>query len=183
MGDEKLTKLYIAIIAVIALSIFLFLWLTPSEEEYSYTEEDIPKIDARSCEIYGFDNGKLKLKIDASIVEVPEEEDIAVFKGIKEGIIYKGKKPEFKLKAREIRVNTNTKDTYFLGHVVITNKDTILKGNFFFWSAKYERLTGRRGVEIITDDVHIKGKNFSSDVNMKDVKVTGDVEVNIYLGG
>ncbi len=31
MGDEKLTKLYIAIIAVIALSIFLFLWLTPSE--------------------------------------------------------------------------------------------------------------------------------------------------------
>ncbi len=67
--------------------------------------------------------------------------------------------------------------------MVITNKDTILKGNFFFWSAKYERLTGRRGVEIITDDVHIKGKNFSSDVNMKDVKVTGDVEVNIYLGG
>ncbi len=183
MGDEKLTKLYIVIIIIISLSIFLFLWLTPSEDNYSYTEEDLPKIDARTCEIYGFDNGNLKLKIDASIVEVPQEEDIAVFKGIKEGIIYRGKSPEFKLRAREIRINTNTKDAYFLGHVVITSRDTVIKGNFFFWSSKYEKLTGRRGVEIITDDIHIKGKNFSSDVNMNNVKVIGDVEVNIYLGG
>ncbi len=183
MEDEKWGKIYVIILIIISLSIFLFLRFTPDDEEYSYKEEDIPKIDARTCEIYGFDKGDLKLKIDASVIEVPEDEDIAIFKGIKEGVIYKGKTPEFKLKAREIRINTNTKDTYFLGHVIISKKDLILKGNFFFWSSKYKRLTGKKGVEIITDDLYIRGKNFSSDVNMKEVKVVGNVLVNIYLGG
>ncbi len=183
MGDEKLTRLYLFIIFILSLSIFLFLWLSPSEDEYSYTEEDIPKVDVRAAKIYGFDNGKLKLSIDANIIEIPEEEDIAIFKGIKEGIVYRNKEPEFKIKAREIRINTNTKDAYFLGHVVISKSDTVLKGNYFFWSAKYEKLTGRKGVEIMTDDVYIKGRNLSSDVNMKDVNVSGGVIVNIYLGG
>ncbi len=183
MGDEKLTRLYLFIIFILSLSIFLFLWLSPSEDEYSYTEDDVPKVDVRNAKIYGFDKGKLKLSIDANIIEIPEEEDIAIFKGIKEGIVYRNKTPEFKIKAREIRINTNTKDAYFLGHVVISKSDTILKGNYFFWSAKYERLTGRKGVEIITDDVYIKGRNLSSDANMKDVNVSGGVIVNIYLGG
>ena len=183
MDDSKLTKLYVSIILIILVSIFLFLKFFPDEEEYSYIEEDIPKIDARICEINGFDMGKLKLKISASVVEVPEEEDIVIFKGIEKGVVYKNDLPELTLKAREVKINLNTKDTYFLGRVVFEKKDTILKGNFFFWSAKYERLSGRKGVEIITDDLYIKGRNFSSDINMKDVKISGDVEVNIYLGG
>jgi LPS export ABC transporter protein LptC len=184
---------FILIIIVLSLSLY-FIYngknksSVQKEEVIEETEEDIVVQEApvkiEKGTVVGIKQGKKEWEIEADKISLGEDRKKTIFEQINRATIFKESKPHLQVQLNKCIADMDSNSIELIGDVVIESEEgDILKGNWFFWDSKNEKLSSIEPVEVIAKDNRITADQFSTDIELNNLEFSGNVNVTIKLKG
>jgi LPS export ABC transporter protein LptC len=158
------------------------------EEVIEETEEDIVVQEApvkiEKGTVVGIKQGKKEWEIEADKISLGEDRKKTIFEQINRATIFKESKPHLQVQLNKCIADMDSNSMELIGDVVIESEEgDILKGNWFFWDSKNEKLSSIEPVEVIAKDNRITADQFSTDIELNNLEFSGNVNVTIKLKG
>lgn len=192
-----LRKRYLWLILIIILALTLSLYFiyngknkssVQTKEVIEETEEDIVVQEApvkiEKGIVVGIKQGKKEWEIEADKISLGEDRKKTIFEQINRATIFKENKPHLQVQLNKCIADMDSNSIELIGDVVIESEEgDILKGNWFFWDSKNEKLTSIEPVEVIAKDNRITADQFSTDIELNNLEFSGNVNVTIKLKG
>ena len=184
---------FILIIIVLSLSLY-FIYngknksSVQKEEVIEETEEDIVVQEApvkiEKGTVVGIKQGKKEWEIEADKISLGEDRKKTIFEQINRATIFKESKPHLQVQLNKCIADMDSNSIELIGDVVIESEEgDILKGNWFFWDSKNEKLSSIEPVEVIAKDNRVTADQFSTDIELNNLEFSGNVNVTIKLKG
>lgn len=158
------------------------------EEVIEETEEDIVVQEApvkiEKGTVVGIKQGKKEWEIEADKISLGEDRKKTIFEQINRATIFKESKPHLQVQLNKCIADMDSNSMELIGDVIIESEEgDILKGNWFFWDSKNEKLSSIEPVEVIAKDNRITADQFSTDIELNNLEFSGNVNVTIKLKG
>jgi len=158
------------------------------EEVIEETEEDIVVQEApvkiEKGTVVGIKQGKKEWEIEADKISLGEDRKKTIFEQINRATIFKESKPHLQVQLNKCIADMDSNSMELIGDVVIESEEgDILKGNWFFWDSKNEKLSSIEPVEVIAKENRIIASQFSTDIELNNLEFNGNVNVTIKLKG
>jgi LPS export ABC transporter protein LptC len=158
------------------------------EEVIEETEEDIVVQEApvkiEKGTVVGIKQGKKEWEIEADKISLGEDRKKTIFEQINRATIFKESKPHLQVQLNKCIADMDSNSMELIGDVVIESEEgDILKGNWFFWDSKNEKLSSIEPVEVIAKDNRITADQFFTDIELNNLEFSGNVNVTIKLKG
>jgi LPS export ABC transporter protein LptC len=191
----KQRYLWLILIIILALTLSLYFIYNgknkssvQKEEVIEETEEDIVVQEApvkiEKGTVVGIKQGKKEWEIEADKISLGEDRKKTIFEQINRATIFKESKPHLQVQLNKCIADMDSNSMELIGDVVIESEEgDILKGNWFFWDSKNEKLTSIEPVEVIAKDNRITADQFSTDIELNNLEFSGNVNVTIKLKG
>ena len=190
-----LRKRYFWLILIIILALSLSLYFiyngknkssVQKEEVIEETEEDIVVQEApvkiEKGTVVGIKQGKKEWEIEADKISLGEDRKKTIFEQINRATIFKENKPHLQVQLNKCIADMDSNSIELIGDVVIESEEgDILKGNWFFWDSKNEKLSSIEPVEVIVKDNRITADQFSTDIELNNLEFNGNVNVTIKI--
>ena len=190
-----LRKRYFWLILIIILALSLSLYFiyngknkssVQKEEVIEETEEDIVVQEApvkiEKGTVVGIKQGKKEWEIEADKISLGEDRKKTIFEQINRATIFKENKPHLQVQLNKCIADMDSNSIELIGDVVIESEEgDILKGNWFFWDSKNEKLSSIEPVEVIAKDNRITADQFSTDIELNNLEFSGNVNVTIKI--
>ncbi|MCJ7790198.1 MAG: LPS export ABC transporter periplasmic protein LptC [Candidatus Atribacteria bacterium] len=159
-----------------------------TKEVIEETEEDIVVQEApvkiEKGTVVGIKQGKKEWEIEADKISLGEDRKKTIFEQINRATIFKESKPHLEVQLNKCIADMDSNSMELIGDVVIESEEgDILKGNWFFWDSKNEKLSSIEPVEVIVKDNRITADQFSTDIELNNLEFSGNVNVTIKLKG
>lgn len=156
------------------------------EEVIEETEEDIVVQEApvkiEKGTVVGIKQGKKEWEIEADKISLGEDRKKTIFEQINRATIFKESKPHLQVQLNKCIADMDSNSMELIGDVVIESEEgDILKGNWFFWDSKNEKLSSIEPVEVIAKDNRITADQFSTDIELNNLEFSGNVNVTIKI--
>ena len=192
-----LRQRYLWLILIIILALTLSLYFiyngknkssVQKEEVIEETEEDIVVQEApvkiEKGTVVGIKQGKKEWEIEADKISLGEDRKKTIFEQINRATIFKESKPHLQVQLNKCIADMDSNSMELIGDVVIESEEgDILKGNWFFWDSKNEKLSSIEPVEVIAKDNRFTADQFSTDIKLDNLEFSGNVNVTIKLKG
>ena len=192
-----LRQRYLWLILIIILGLTLSLYFiyngknkssVQKEEVIEETEEDIVVQEApvkiEKGTVVGIKQGKKEWEIEADKISLGEDRKKTIFEQINRATIFKESKPHLQVQLNKCIADMDSNSMELIGDVVIESEEgDILKGNWFFWDSKNEKLSSIEPVEVIAKDNRFTADQFSTDIKLDNLEFSGNVNVTIKLKG
>lgn len=192
-----LRQRYLWLILIIILALTLSLYFiyngknkssVQKEEVIEETEEDIVVQEApvkiEKGTVVGIKQGKKEWEIEADKISLGEDRKKTIFEQINRATIFKESKPHLQVQLNKCIADMDSNSMELIGDVVIESEEgDILKGNWFFWDSKNEKLSSIEPVEVIAKDNRFTADQFSTDIDLNNLEFSGNVNVTIKLKG
>jgi LPS export ABC transporter protein LptC len=192
-----LRQRYLWLILIIILGLTLSLYFiyngknkssVQKEEVIEETEEDIVVQEApvkiEKGTVVGIKQGKKEWEIEADKISLGEDRKKTIFEQINRATIFKENKPHLQVQLNQCIADMDSNSMELIGDVVIESEEgDILKGNWFFWDSKNEKLSSIEPVEVIAKDNRVTADQFSTDIELNNLEFSGNVNVTIKLKG
>jgi len=192
-----LRQRYLWLILIIILALTLSLYFiyngknkssVQKEEVIEETEEDIVVQEApvkiEKGTVVGIKQGKKEWEIEADKISLGEDRKKTIFEQINRATIFKESKPHLQVQLNKCIADMDSNSMELIGDVVIESEEgDILKGNWFFWDSKNEKLSSIEPVEVIAKDNRVTADQFSTDIDLNNLEFSGNVNVTIKLKG
>jgi LPS export ABC transporter protein LptC len=191
----KQRYLWLILIIILALTLSLYFIYNgknkssvQKEEVIEETEEDIVVQEApvkiEKGTVVGIKQGKKEWEIEADKISLGEDRKKTIFEQITRATIFKESKPHLQVQVNKCIADMDSNSIELIGDVVIESEEgDILKGNWFFWDSKNEKLSSIEPVEVIAKDNRINANQFSTDIELNNLEFSGNVNVTIKLKG
>jgi LPS export ABC transporter protein LptC len=191
----KQRNLWLILIIILALTLSLYFIYNgknkssvQKEEVIEETEEDIVVQEApvkiEKGTVVGIKQGKKEWEIEADKISLGEDRKKTIFEQITRATIFKDSKPHLQVQLNKCIADMDSNSMELIGDVVIESEEgDILKGNWFFWDSKNEKLSSIEPVEVIAKDNRITADQFSTDIELNNLEFSGNVNVTIKLKG
>jgi LPS export ABC transporter protein LptC len=191
----KQRHLWLILIIILALTLSLYFIYNgknkssvQKEEVIEETEEDIVVQEApvkiEKGTVVGIKQGKKEWEIEADKISLGEDRKKTIFEQINRATIFKENKPHLQVQLNKCIADMDSNSIELIGDVVIESEEgDILKGNWFFWDSKNEKLSSIEPVEVIAKDNRITAEQFSTDIELNNLEFSGNVNVTIKLKG
>lgn len=191
----KQRYLWLILIIILALTLSLYFIYNgknkssvQKEEVIEETEEDIVVQEApvkiEKGIVVGIKQGKKEWEIEADKISLGEDRKKTIFEQINRATIFKESKPHLQVQVNKCIADMDSNSIELIGDVVIESEEgDILKGNWFFWDSKNEKLSSIEPVEVIAKDNRINADQFSTDIELNNLEFSGNVNVTIKLKG
>jgi LPS export ABC transporter protein LptC len=191
----KQRYLWLILIIILALTLSLYFIYNgknkssvQKEEVIEETEEDIVVQEApvkiEKGTVVGIKQGKKEWEIEADKISLGEDRKKTIFEQINRATIFKESKPHLEVQLNQCIADMDSNSMELIGDVVIESEEgDILKGNWFFWDSKNEKLSSIEPVEVIVKDNRITADQFSTDIELNSLEFSGNVNVTIKLKG
>jgi LPS export ABC transporter protein LptC len=190
-----LRKRYLWLILIIILALTLSLYFiyngknkssVQKEEVIKETEEDIVVQEApvkiEKGTVVGIKQGKKEWEIEADKISLGEDRKKTIFEQITRATIFKESKPHLQVQLNKCIADMDSNSMELIGDVVIESEEgDILKGNWFFWDSKNEKLSSIEPVEVIAKDNRVTADQFSTDIELNNLEFSGNVNVTIKV--
>ncbi len=190
-----LRKRYLWLILIIILALTLSLYFiyngknkssVQKEEVIKETEEDIVVQEApvkiEKGTVVGIKQGKKEWEIEADKISLGEDRKKTIFEQITRATIFKESKPHLQVQLNKCIADMDSNSMELIGDVVIESEEgDILKGNWFFWDSKNEKLSSIEPVEVIAKDNRVTADQFSTDIELNNLEFSGNVNVTIKI--
>ena len=190
-----LRKRYLWLILIIILALTLSLYFiyngknkssVQTKEVIEETEEDIVVQEApvkiEKGTVAGIKQGKKEWEIEADKISLGEDRKKTIFEQINRAVIFKEDKPHLQVQLNKCIADMDSNSIELIGDVVIESEEgDILKGNWFFWDSKNEKLSSIEPVEVIAKDNRITADQFSTDIELNNLEFSGNVNVTIKI--
>jgi LPS export ABC transporter protein LptC len=190
-----LRKRYLWLILIIILALTLSLYFiyngknkssVQKEEVIKETEEDIVVQEApvkiEKGTVVGIKQGKKEWEIEADKISLGEDRKKTIFEQITRATIFKESKPHLQVQLNKCIADMDSNSMELIGDVVIeSEKGDILKGNWFFWDSKNEKLSSIEPVEVIAKNNRVTADQFSTDIELNNLEFSGNVNVTIKV--
>lgn len=190
-----LRKRYLWLILIIILALTLSLYFiyngknkssVQTKEVIEETEEDIVVQEApvkiEKGTVVGIKQGKKEWEIEADKISLGEDRKKTIFEQINRATIFKENKPHLQVQLNKCIADMDSNSIELIGDVVIESEEgDILKGNWFFWDSKNEKLSSIEPVEVIAKDNRITADQFSTDIELNNLEFSGNVNVTIKI--
>lgn len=152
------------------------------EEVIEETEEDIVVQEApvkiEKGTVVGIKQGKKEWEIEADKISLGEDRKKTIFEQINRATIFKESKPHLQVQLNKCIADMDSNSMELIGDVIIESEEgDILKGNWFFWDSKNEKLSSIEPVEVIAKDNRITADQFSTDIELNNLEFSGNVNV------
>jgi LPS export ABC transporter protein LptC len=191
----KQRYLWLILIIILALTLSLYFIYNgknkssvQKEEVIEETEEDIVVQEApvkiEKGMVVGIKQGKKEWEIEADKISLGEDRKKTIFEQITRATIFKESKPHLQVQLNKCIADMDSNSMELIGDVIIESEEgDILKGNWFFWDSKNEKLSSIEPVEVIAKDNRITADQFSTDIELNNLEFSGNVKVTIKLKG
>ena len=191
----KQRYLWLILIIILALAFSLYFIYNgknkssvQKEEVIEETEEDIVVQEApvkiEKGTVVGIKQGKKEWEIEADKISLGEDRKKTIFEQINRATIFKESKPHLQVQLNKCIADMDSNSMELIGDVVIESEEgDILKGNWFFWDSKNEKLSSIEPVEVIAKDNRFTADQFSTDIKLDNLEFSGNVNVTIKLKG
>ena len=191
----KQRYLWLILIIILALTLSLYFIYNgknkssvQKEEVIEETEEDIVVQEApvkiEKGTVVGIKQGKKEWEIEADKISLGEDRKKTIFEQINRATIFKESKPHLQVQLNKCIADMDSNSMELIGDVVIESEEgDILKGNWFFWDSKNEKLSSIEPVEVIAKDNRFTADQFSTDIKLDNLEFSGNVNVTIKLKG
>jgi LPS export ABC transporter protein LptC len=191
----KQRYLWLILIIILALTLSLYFIYNgknkssvQKEEVIEETEEDIVVQEApvkiEKGTVVGIKQGKKEWEIEADKISLGEDRKKTIFEQINRATIFKESKPHLQVQLNKCIADMDSNSIELIGDVIIESEEgDILKGNWFFWDSKNEKLSSIEPVEVIAKDNRITADQFSTDIELNNLEFSGNVNVTIKLKG
>ena len=191
----KQRYLWLILIIILALTLSLYFIYNgknkssvQKEEVIEETEEDIVVQEApvkiEKGTVVGIKQGKKEWEIEADKISLGEDRKKTIFEQINRATIFKESKPHLQVQLNKCIADMDSNSMELIGDVVIESEEgDILKGNWFFWDSKNEKLSSIEPVEVIAKDNRVTADQFSTDIELNNLEFSGNVNVTIKLKG
>jgi LPS export ABC transporter protein LptC len=190
-----LRKRYLWLILIIILALTLSLYFiyngknkssVQKEEVIKETEEDIVVQEApvkiEKGTVVGIKQGKKEWEIEADKISLGEDRKKTIFEQITRATIFKESKPHLQVQLNKCIADMDSNSMELIGDVVIESEEgDILKGNWFFWDSKNEKLSSIEPVEVIAKDNRVTADQFSTNIELNNLEFSGNVNVTIKI--
>lgn len=189
----KQRYLWLILIIILALTLSLYFIYNgknkssvQKEEVIEETEEDIVVQEApvkiEKGTVVGIKQGKKEWEIEADKISLGEDRKKTIFEQINRATIFKESKPHLQVQLNKCIADMDSNSMELIGDVVIESEEgDILKGNWFFWDSKNEKLSSIEPVEVIAKDNRITADQFSTDIELNNLEFSGNVNVTIKI--
>jgi LPS export ABC transporter protein LptC len=189
----KQRYLWLILIIILALTLSLYFIYNgknkssvQKEEVIEETEEDIVVQEApvkiEKGTVVGIKQGKKEWEIEADKISLGEGRKKTIFEQINRATIFKESKPHLQVQLNKCIADMDSNSMELIGDVVIESEEgDILKGNWFFWDSKNEKLSSIEPVEVIAKDNRITADQFSTDIELNNLEFSGNVNVTIKI--
>ena len=189
----KQRYLWLILIIILALTLSLYFIYNgknkssvQKEEVIEETEEDIVVQEApvkiEKGTVVGIKQGKKEWEIEADKISLGEDRKKTIFEQINRATIFKESKPHLQVQLNKCIADMDSNSMELIGDVVIESEEgDILKGNWFFWDSKNEKLSSIEPVEVIAKDNRINADQFSTDIELNNLEFSGNVNVTIKI--
>lgn len=189
----KQRYLWLILIIILALTLSLYFIYNgknkssvQKEEVIEETEEDIVVQEApvkiEKGTVVGIKQGKKEWEIEADKISLGEDRKKTIFEQINRATIFKESKPHLQVQLNKCIADMGSNSMELIGDVVIESEEgDILKGNWFFWDSKNEKLSSIEPVEVIAKDNRITADQFSTDIELNNLEFSGNVNVTIKI--
>ena len=191
----KQRYLWLILIIILALTLSLYFIYNgknkssvQKKEVIEETEEDIVVQEApvkiEKGTVVGIKQGKKEWEIEADKISLGEDRKKTIFEQINRATIFKESKPHLQVQLNKCIADMDSNSMELIGDVVIESEEgDILKGNWFFWDSKNEKLSSIEPVEVIAKDNRFTADQFSTDIKLDNLEFSGNVNVTIKLKG
>jgi LPS export ABC transporter protein LptC len=189
----KQRNLWLILIIILALTLSLYFIYNgknkssvQKEEVIEETEEDIVVQEApvkiEKGTVVGIKQGKKEWEIEADKISLGEDRKKTIFEQITRATIFKDSKPHLQVQLNKCIADMDSNSMELIGDVVIESEEgDILKGNWFFWDSKNEKLSSIEPVEVIAKDNRVTADQFSTDIELNNLEFSGNVNVTIKI--
>jgi LPS export ABC transporter protein LptC len=185
--------LWLILIIILALALSLYFIYNgknkssvQKEEVIKETEEDIviqeAPVKIEKGTVAGIKQGKKEWEIEADKISLGEDRKKTIFEQINRAVIFKEDKPHLQVQLNKCIADMDSNSMELIGDVVIKSEEgDILKGNWFFWDSKNEKLSSIEPVEVIAKDNRVTADQFSTDTELNNLEFSGNVNVTIKI--
>jgi LPS export ABC transporter protein LptC len=185
--------LWLILIIILALTLSLYFIYNgknkssvQKKEVIEETEEDIVVQEApvkiEKGTVVGIKQGKKEWEIEADKISLGEDRKKTIFEQINRATIFKENKPHLQVQLNKCIADMDSNSMELMGDVVIESEEgDILKGNWFFWDSKNEKLSSIEPVEVIAKDNRFTADQFSTDIELDNLEFSGNVNVTIKI--
>jgi LPS export ABC transporter protein LptC len=189
----KQRYLWLVLIIIFALTLSLYFIYNgknkssaKKEEVIEETEEDIVVQEApvkiEKGTVVGIKQGKKEWEIEADKISLGEDRKKTIFEQINRATIFKENKAHLQVQLNKCIADMDSNSMELIGDVVIESEEgDILKGNWFFWDSKNEKLSSIEPVEVIAKDNRVTADQFSTDIDLNNLEFSGNVNVTIKI--
>lgn len=189
----KKRYLWLSLIIILALTLSLYFIYNgknkssvQKKEVIEETEEDIVVQEApvkiEKGTVVGIKQGKKEWEIEADKISLGEDRKKTIFEQINRATIFKENKPHLQVQLNKCIADMDSNSMELIGDVVIESEEgDILKGNWFFWDSKNEKLSSIEPVEVIAKDNRFTADQFSTDIELDNLEFSGNVNVTIKI--
>jgi LPS export ABC transporter protein LptC len=189
----KKRYLWLSLIIILALTLSLYFIYNgknkssvQKKEVIEETEEDIVVQEApvkiEKGTVVGIKQGKKEWEIEADKISLGEDRKKTIFEQINRATIFKENKPHLQVQLNKCIADMDSNSMELMGDVVIESEEgDILKGNWFFWDSKNEKLSSIEPVEVIAKDNRFTADQFSTDIELDNLEFSGNVNVTIKI--
>ena len=192
--NRKQKFLWIIIVLIIVLSVSLYFVYKERNKSKIRTEAIIEEIEEEEIEVneapvkiekgsvVGMKQGKKEWEIEADKISLGEDRKKTIFENISKAVIFKNNQPHLKIQLTKCIADMGSNNMELLGDVVIESEEgDILKGNWFLWDSKGEKLSSIEPVEVITKENRITANQLYTDIELNNLEFSGNVNVTIRL--
>jgi len=186
---KKRNLWFILIIILVLALLFYFFYYKGKDKNTSEKEEKIEEVEEEIIvdeapvkiekgSVIGVKEGKKEWEIKADKISLGKDRKDTIFEYIEKIIIFKDEQLSLNITADKCVAEMDNNNMELSGNVIIETKegDTI-KGDKFFWNAEEKILTSRSSVKIKTKDNNITANVLSTDAELNELKLKGNVKV------